>query len=159
MCIRDSPASAGTKDNPLRVRITKLHSTSLGAPKITKAIVTIGGHTYEADYAFDETLGEWAATVDLFPHECLEAGEYDATVTAVPETGTAITLPLKVTRTGDVPANCSEGGTDEGGTDEGGSTEDGSGEGSDRGDGEDSDAGTPGSQPSTEHDARTPSEV
>lgn len=119
--------------------------------------MTIGGHTYEADYAFDETLGEWAATVDLFPHECLEAGEYDATVTAVPETGTAITLPLKVTRTGDAPANCSEGSTGEGGTDEGGSTEDGSGQGSDRGDREDSDAGTPESQPSKEHDARTPS--
>ena len=155
--LNEDPASAGTKDNPLRVRITKLHSTSLGAPKITKAIVTIGGHTYEADYAFDETLGEWAATVDLFPHECLEAGEYDATVTAVPETGTAITLPLKVTRTGDAPANCSEGSTGEGGTDEGGSTEDGSGQGSDRGDREDSDAGTPESQPSKEHDARTPS--
>ncbi|MDO5644477.1 MAG: bifunctional UDP-sugar hydrolase/5'-nucleotidase, partial [Dermabacter sp.] len=61
-------AARAAEDAPVageQWRFTTLHSTSLGAPQIDRAQVTIGDATYEAPYVWDEEFGEYAAVVSV----------------------------------------------------------------------------------------------
>lgn len=101
-----APEAKGTEEDPPRFRITNVHSTSLGAPQIKEVKITMGDQVFTAPYEYNEELGAWAADIDLTA-ECLEAGEYEATLTAVPDEGTEVTMPFEVTREGGLPDNCS----------------------------------------------------
>jgi 5'-nucleotidase len=100
----------GAEDDPWTVQVRGLESRSLGAPEITTATVTIDGEDYSADYGEDED-GALSATIDLYVPVCSEAGPVDAVITAEPDTGTAVTYPVEITRDGDLPEEC-DGGTD-----------------------------------------------
>lgn len=92
----DGAVPTGSKDDPWTVRVTNLHSTSLGAPQITEAIITIDGQEFRAPYQQDEETGEWFADVSVHAPECSASGNVDALVTAVPDTGTEVAYPVTI---------------------------------------------------------------
>src|SRR5699024_9242969 len=68
----------------------------LGAPEIDSVVVDAGDHgTFEAEYELNEELGRYAADVELTDWLCVpEDTEVPLTITATPDTGTAITLDV-----------------------------------------------------------------
>lgn len=98
-----APGAAGTKDDPMVLRFTRLHSTSLGAPKIKTVSVEIAGQTYTGEYVFDEASGTWGAIVEIWAPEGVESGTYKATVTAEPKTGSSFSFMTEVKMEGDQP--------------------------------------------------------
>lgn len=98
------PDAAGTEADPWRITLSTLESRSLGAPRVDSVSVTIDGRTTTAPYTQDAETGQWSATLDLAVPQCLPTGVHDVTVTATPDTGTAVSRQLEVTAGGDCTA-------------------------------------------------------
>ncbi|MGP9706950.1 5'-nucleotidase C-terminal domain-containing protein [Brachybacterium sp. AOP24-D1-21] len=79
-------------DTPM-LRLAGLESESLGAPQLTEVSVDAGElGTFTAPIAVDEESGRLVAQVDLGEDFCVAEGEQVAlTITATPDTGTAVT--------------------------------------------------------------------
>ena len=92
------------------LRVLGAESESLGAPEIDSVVVDAGDHgTFEAEYELNEELGRYAADVELTDWLCVpEDTEVPLTITATPDTGTAITLdvPSFTWEAGKAPEDC-----------------------------------------------------
>src|SRR5699024_5982502 len=84
-------SEAGIDRDPV-LRIGNVESQSLGAPEIETVVVDAGEYgTFEAPYTYVEDAGRLFADVTLTDWLCVPEGTVvPLTVTAVPETGTAI---------------------------------------------------------------------
>ena len=142
------------------LRLRGLESESLGAPEIESVIVDAGEYgTFEAGYELNEELDRLAADVALTDWLCIPEGtEVPLTITAIPDTGTAITIdiPAFTWTAGDAPESCEvpddgdDDGDDDGATpppgdgdDDGTAPDDGDDDGAAPGDGDD-DGAAPG---------------
>ncbi|APX33037.1 bifunctional metallophosphatase/5'-nucleotidase [Brachybacterium sp. P6-10-X1] len=114
------------------LRIGGLESLSLGAPRIESVVVDAGEYgTFEAPYAMVEELGRAYGDVTLTDWLCVPEGTVvPLSITAIPDTGTAISVdaPAFTWTSGGAPDSCTtdddEGATpppsDGGGDDQGG---------------------------------------
>ncbi|MGY5765434.1 bifunctional metallophosphatase/5'-nucleotidase [Brachybacterium sp. DNPG3] len=129
--------AAGVDTDPV-LRLSNLDSLSLGAPEITSVTVDAGEYgTFSADYTQNAETGEYSADVTLEDWLCVPEGtEVPITVTAVPDTGTAITidLPSFTWTEGGAPEACTvpvDDGSDDDGSDDGSQGSDDDAQGSD----------------------------
>ncbi len=155
----DGSMPAGTQADPWTLRITNLHSTSLGAPMITGVVVSIDGHEYRGDYVQGED-GQWYADVTIWAPDASEEGQHELLITALPDTGTAVGYPV-VIQASDGSSTIEPGPgqpADPGGPSAPSAPEQpgsGSGSGSDAGTGSDG-ANAPGAGPDTPGEASAP---
>ncbi|MDN5688875.1 MAG: 5'-nucleotidase C-terminal domain-containing protein, partial [Brachybacterium sp.] len=154
-------SAAGVDRDPV-LRIGGLESLSLGAPRIETVVVDAGEYgTFEAPYEMVEDLGRAYGDVTLTDWLCVPEGtEVPLSITAIPDTGTAISvdIPAFTWSSGEAPDSCTtddgedttpppsdggedgdQGGGDQGDDDQSGDdAQDGDGQGDDSAQGDDS---------------------
>ncbi|MBB5830282.1 bifunctional metallophosphatase/5'-nucleotidase [Brachybacterium aquaticum] len=89
-------SAAGIDQDPV-LRLSRLESLSLGAPRITSVTVDAGEYgTFEAPYELDDETGKYRADVTLTDWLCVPADtQVPLTVTAIPEVGTEIVFEVE----------------------------------------------------------------